>query len=330
MCTVTFKAQTLASEVAEDPIALRIARHCATLPFVRAVGLFGSRAALNDPDDGADWDLGAFTALDGHPPASDREALWSMADSPVRGRAIVREGLNDRFRLDGIHVELEYFTIAGCETALDCVFVDGDTVRRPSEWCVLGECPEAVCADIAICRPTYDPDGVIAAWKERVAQYPAPFRARVMSGSCLQLRYRVKDLARACAIGDAAAFHAALSEYCFLLCRMLYAANRVYFRGIKRAIVGMAGFDTLPADCTERLDRMLRAPLNGDTMSGVAREATALLSQAVDAINRCCDEDRAAIEPGLWDWPDLAVLEGQPLRRDCEPRQASPRRGEEG
>lgn len=281
-------------------------RHCALLPYVRAIALVGSQT-LREGQAG-DWDILAFTDLDGSPDAKSRRTLWSSPTSPIDLQAIGEN--NDRFTFAGARVELDYRPMRDVDEKLDKAVNDGAFEAEANAWLTIADCPEAACAEIADCLSLWDPEGIINVWKSLVSEYPAILQANLLGHVLFEARFKLKDMRRADELGDVALFHMALSHLCFCLLRMLYAINRTYFRGIKRCVEGLSQFTPLPRDCRGRMERLLCAGLSPARLNGLYDEAAALLRETAHlALEQGTDETARVIALGMEDWPDIDPLD---------------------
>lgn len=286
-------------------IVNRVVELCASLDGVRAIALMGSRALGLDGAD--DWDLCVFTAHDGQPGSAQRKALWGGAESPVT--MFPTSGRNDRFRRDGPGIGIDYgLTVSDVDLRIAAVVHEGAVAMTGNYSHTLGECPEAICADISTCESLWDPQQLVRKWKQEVETYPEVFRLNMLEQVLFQARFKLKDLRRATELQDVVLFHVALSEMCFCLLRILFAVNRVYFRGLKWAMRAAYSFAVVPDDWLAQIERLLCTGLTTDSLGHtyhLAREAVTDIARL--GIVQGAKEKRA-VEIGLCDWPDVDPL----------------------
>ena len=298
-----------------ETILHEIAALCATFQSVKAVGLIGSRAS-SDLEGSDDWDLWAFTSSAEQPTEEERRRIWLSDGSPVASATIHCAGMSDRFVIEGIHVGVDFNPpIATIDERLDRVIKKGDVSRLPSSfpnpihWFALGECPEAICADLRMCTPLWDPDHLIMQWQNSLASYPKQFKLNILAHVLFEARRRLIDMRRASEIGDVALFHMALSELCFCLFRILFAINEEYFRGAKWAMQTVSSFRLVPDNWTEEMEDLLRGGLSVQRLQEIFLQAKSLTLGIVELASTQGEEEREAIQSGLWDWPDVDPLE---------------------
>jgi len=294
----------------------RIVALCSAFEPVKAVGLIGSRAS-SEIDRADDWDLWAFTSVDGQPTEEERRRTWLSDGSPIASAAIHCAGSADRFVVAGEHVGVDFGpTVAAINDRLDRVIKEGDVSRLPSSfpnpfhWFALGECPEAICADLAMCVALWDPDNLILAWQNVLASYPKRFKLNILAHVLFEARRRLMDLRRASEIADIALFHIALSELCFSLLRILFAINERYFRGAKWAMHAISEFRLIPDNWNKRMEALLCAGLSARCLDEVWQEARSLTLAVAELASAQGEEEREAIQSGFWDWPDVDPLGG--------------------
>jgi hypothetical protein len=224
-------------------------------------------------------------------------------------------GSGERFVVDGAEISVDFDRIADLEDAVARVIKDADVAMRAEEWCVLGQCPEAVCADIAMCKPLWDPDKVIVGLQKLVWPYPRPFKLNMLHLTLFWARYDLKEMKRAAELGDVTAFHIALSELAFRWLRILFALNGSYFRGTKRAMRQAESFGTLPECFRHRMDALICRELSPRALDGLYKRAKGLTLEIVrlGAIQGA-DEERM-VRLGLSEWPDADSFSGEELRR---------------
>ena len=287
---------------------------CADSHCVKAVGLMGSRA-MEDDCDGGDWDLCGFVDADRIPNRDERSSMWRLEEPPLASAEAHFGGSGERFVIDDAEIGIDFDRIADLVDAVARVTRKADVSMRAEEWCVLGQCPEAVCADIAMCKPLWDPDEVIASLQNLVRPYPRQFKLNMLHLILFWARYDLKEMKRASELGDVTAFHIALSELVFRWLRILFAINGSYFRGAKRAMSRIEGFGVLPAHFRKRAGALVCRELSARSLAGSYERAKDLtLEIAGLGAAPGADEERM-VSRGLSEWPDADCFSAEELRR---------------
>jgi hypothetical protein len=286
---------------------------CAGSRRVKAVGLMGSRA-MEDHGGGGDWDLCGFVDADRIPNRDERSRMWRLEEPPLASAQVHFGGSGERFVIDGAEISIDFDRIADLEDAIARVTRDADVGMRAEEWCVLGQCPEAVCADIAMCKTLWDPDHVIADLQKLVSPYPRRFKLNMLDQTLFWARYDLKEMKRAAELGDVTAFHIALSELVFRWLRILFAINSSYFRGPKRAMRQVEGFDTLPPDFRERADALVCQGLSEGSLAASYDRAKGITLEIARLGADQGEDEEHMVNRGLSEWPDADSFSAQELR----------------
>ena len=115
-------------------------------------------------------------------------------------------------------------------------------------------------AETRICRPLYDPDGVIAHLKESVAVYPPALKRKAVADSLWAVEFTLLHADSYAAKGDVYNTVGCLTRCAANLTQALFALNETYFLTDKRALATAAGFEVQPADFGPRLQAILAHP----------------------------------------------------------------------
>lgn len=115
-------------------------------------------------------------------------------------------------------------------------------------------------AETNICRPLYDPEGVVAALKQRVATYPPALKRKVVADSLWSTEFTLLHAETYAARGDVYNTAGCLTRCATNLAQALFALNETYFLTDKRALRTLAAFPLQPAAYGERLCAVLAAP----------------------------------------------------------------------
>ncbi len=115
-------------------------------------------------------------------------------------------------------------------------------------------------AETQICLPLYDPTGVMAVLKARVATYPPPLKAKIV-GDCLWAAEFILLFARDYAAkGEIYNTVGCLTRITANLTQALFALNERYFLRDKAVMTTIATFPLLPAGYCEEINAMLAHP----------------------------------------------------------------------
>lgn len=115
-------------------------------------------------------------------------------------------------------------------------------------------------AEIEICRPLADPEGLIAALKRQVAVYPPRLRARMIADTLWSAEFSLLHADAFAAAGDVYNTAGCLTRVAANLTQALFALNERYFISDKRALESIAAFPLVPPDYPERLSAILAHP----------------------------------------------------------------------
>ena len=276
------------------------------LKAVVAIGIIGSRA--EDPYSDGDWDLVAFIDAPNHPPPDIRREFWVSTNSPLAGAEIHCSGMCDRFIINGSHVGIDYRPIDSIAADIKQVLEEGTIWQTPDISFVLGCFPEAICADIRMCIPLWDPEDRISAWQASLKNYPEKFRNNIIQQVLFEARFKLADLRRASEISDVTFFHAALSEFCLCLIRIIFALNRRYFRGLKRAMHVLIELRIKPNGVTERLTQLMSSAFVETDLWSPFEVAKQLAVDVAMLAASQGDTESTAAGLALSDWPDAEPL----------------------
>lgn len=115
-------------------------------------------------------------------------------------------------------------------------------------------------AEVATCRPLFDPEGLVAGFKASVAGYPPALRAALVQSSIWGADFTLKLLPPYAARGDVYNTVGSLTRALGYLTQALFALNEKYFTSDKDALAEIAGFAQAPAAYGERVAGLLAAP----------------------------------------------------------------------
>jgi hypothetical protein len=115
-------------------------------------------------------------------------------------------------------------------------------------------------AETNICRPLYDPEGVVAALKQRVATYPPALKRKALVDSLWGTEFTLLHADTHAARGDVYNTVGCLTRGATNLAQALFALNETYFLTDKRALRTIAAFPLQPRNYGARLCAVLASP----------------------------------------------------------------------
>jgi hypothetical protein len=221
--------------------------------WVSAVGLSGGDRPFPEPGQG---DIDLFVYCREIPPKSQREAVLSTLDECIGPICAGRLqgghwGQGDSCQIAGVETWLLYFTVEEARAELE------DTLQGKHLWHVDHYYyPLGRCAMWKTMRVLYDPDGMLATFKTRLADYPAGLAKAVIDYHKAALG-DVEDIERAVRRKDVFFYHFVLDLALDHFLQILFALNRTYFPSRKRSEQYLRLFEVKPEDCEERLFRVI-------------------------------------------------------------------------
>lgn len=115
-------------------------------------------------------------------------------------------------------------------------------------------------AETNICRPLYDPHGVIAELKRQVAIYPANLKEKLVADTLWAAEFSLLFAHDFAAKGDVYNTVGCLTRITANLTQALFALNEQYFMRDKQVMETMSTFAVLPADYVARINAILACP----------------------------------------------------------------------
>jgi hypothetical protein len=115
-------------------------------------------------------------------------------------------------------------------------------------------------AETRICVPLYDPQGIVAGFKEQVTTYPPALKRKVVKDALWSAEFTLLHADTHAAKGDVYNTAGCLARAAANLTQALFALNETYFLTDKRALRTIAGFARQPAGYGERLSAVLACP----------------------------------------------------------------------
>ncbi len=119
------------------------------------------------------------------------------------------------------------------------------------------------------CIPLYDPDGVIADLKARVAVYPPALKAHLITGGLWSAEFTLYHAQGFAATGDVYNTVGCITRMLYKLTHVLYALNETYFAGDKRSQQQIEAFALQPEGYSAAVTALLQHP-GADLAASVA------------------------------------------------------------
>lgn len=112
-------------------------------------------------------------------------------------------------------------------------------------------------AELSVCRPLYDPAGVLAAWKEAVAVYPPALKETIIRESLWSADFTLWQTTGFAEKGDVYNTVGCLARAMKNIMAALFAINERYPLGDKRVMAQLLGAAKLPADLEQKAESVL-------------------------------------------------------------------------
>lgn len=245
----------------------RLIASVAALPSVRAVGKSDGDALPESNES----DIDVFVYCDQIPSGQARlEAVRTMGEA-VRDVRISKEagahwGHCDYVLLADAEVCLMYFTVGQAADEIEGI-LRGERLNKERNYFY----PTGRCATLLGMHILCDKDGFLASMQRRLSEYPDSLALRLTQHH-LELLNDTEDLDRAVQRKDALFYHFALDLALDHFLQALFALNRTFFPSRKRTLQYLASFAIAPADCADRLLRVLALGGTGETVPESYRE----------------------------------------------------------
>nr|RPI87769.1 MAG: DUF4037 domain-containing protein [Chloroflexota bacterium] len=117
--------------------------------------------------------------------------------------------------------------------------------------------PIGRCAMYREMTALYDPDSLLASFKDHTAVYPEELRQKVISHH-FALLDDLEDFERALIRKDVLFYHFALDQALDSFLQVLFALNQKFFPSRKRSLQCIEKFENKPEDCCQRLLEAVR------------------------------------------------------------------------
>jgi predicted nucleotidyltransferase len=245
-----------------EEILTRVVARVSKIQGVQAIVLGGSRAR-GTADERSDIDLGIY--YDGKHPfsttalgAAARELDDRHSDNLVTSFGDWGPGVNGGgwLQIRGHHVDFLYREIGAARDAIDdCI------AGRPRSIYQLGH-PlgfhiQIYAGEVHVCRPLFDPAGLIVQLKSEVREYPEKFRTAAVTKHLFDAEFEIAIAAKPAERGDVMYVAGCLFRAAGFMTLVLYALNRRFYLNEKGAFAESRGFSIKPARFHDIVARVL-------------------------------------------------------------------------
>jgi hypothetical protein len=265
------------------------------VPGIVAMVLGGSRA-LGTHAERSDVDIGLYyrdaeqfdiAALAAAARALDDRHLSDLVTPPGGWGAWVDGG--GWLQVDGLHVDVIYRDLRRVERVV------ADALAGRFETAYHWGYPHSFvstiyAAEIAGCRPLWDPDGAIARLKAHLHPYPEPLRAAMVSAFGREAEFFVMVARHGLSRCDLAYTAGCCYRVMACLMQVLCTHNRSYLMNEKGAVAQAAALPTTVPDLAARVAAIFGA-LHPDEAS---------LARALDELARLVADVRELVAPSDW------------------------------
>jgi predicted nucleotidyltransferase len=275
----------------------RVVARAASVRGIRAIVLGGSRAR-GTADEHSDIDLGIYY---------DSRRPFRIPDLERAARELDdghRRGLLTPFGTWGPGVNGGgWLVIEGRH--VDFLYRDLDLVRRAIEDCragrpgfvyqlghPLGFHNQIHAGEVSVCRPLYDPAGVVRTLKRAVAKYPPRLRRAIVTKHMFDAAFELAIAGKPAQRGDTMYVAGCLFRAAGFMTLVLYALNRRWWLNEKGALAETRSFAVAP--------RRFRATV-ASVLAGVGREpgatarSIARMKSLWERTKECAAAERIAI-----------------------------------
>jgi len=214
----------------------------------------------------ADSDLDFYMIIEAAKPCVEiMQVIQSVADDP--SSIYISSGFDDApyggsidFRYRGIPIETTVHTASRLRQRVEeCL--DGRFEIIPQTWTSNGYYTFIYLSELRFVQPLYDPEGIIAAYKNRLEQYPETLRKSIIDCFFERANTWLDNFHYESAIERSdILFTAPIVLHTILdMVQVIFALNRQYFCGDKKLRKALAGMDYCPAALLENLEFLLSA-----------------------------------------------------------------------
>ena len=268
-----------------DLILSQVVARVSKIEHIQAIVLGGSRAR-GTADEHSDIDLGIY--YDGKHPfsipalgAAAKELDDRHSDNLVTSFGDWGPGVNGGgwLQIRGHHVDFLYREIGAVREAIEeCI------AGRPRSIFQLGH-PlgfhiQIYAGEVHVCRPLFDPTGLIAQLKSEVREYPEKFLTAAVTKHLFDAEFEIAIAAKPAERGDVMYVAGCLFRAAGFMTLVLYALNRIFYLNEKGAFAESRGFSIKPARFHDTVASVLGQV--GTTPTQMSASVVGLQSLAAD------------------------------------------------
>lgn len=238
-----------------------IAAEVRTVPGVRALALGGSRAR-GTHNASSDIDLGIYYHSHQELDIDALAAVAAKLDDERRTELITPPGgwgpwINGGgwLRIQSHPVDFLYRDVTRVAAAIDtCLAGTITTHYQPGH--PHGFVSAIYLGEIAICRPLWDPDGIIASLKTRVVPYPSELQQAIIHHAAWEIDFSIGIARKSVARVDLAYAAGCCFRSVMCMLEVLFALNREYWLNEKGAVAIANRFANKPPDVEKRINEV--------------------------------------------------------------------------
>ncbi|MCL2361070.1 MAG: DUF4037 domain-containing protein [Defluviitaleaceae bacterium] len=210
---------------------------------------------------------------------ADKDAPWYITpdfDMTVYGGVI-------DFRYKGTPVETTVHTVARVKQRVE-ESLEGRFEIFPEIWTIGGYYTYVYLSELDFIKPIWDPDGVLAAYKEQIKVYPEKLRKSIIecfmdrAGIWLDNFHYESAIARK----DFIYTGPIVIQTVLNMAQVIFAINKVYFTGDKKIGAALEKLPYCPALLLENLESLFSAPADVE----ILQKQRLILRQVRDELQR--------------------------------------------
>ncbi|HEU5103841.1 MAG TPA: DUF4037 domain-containing protein [Roseiflexaceae bacterium] len=256
-----------------DQILQQLVEACADLPGFVAMSLGGS-ASAGLADAQSDLDIHVYWRASLATSEQRAGRLAGYADAGSVEVDMRFWGLEDHLRIGGRDIELIYVHLGDLLDEVERAYGEGLGAEGFAT---------AQLFYVANGRPFYDPDGGLAALRERLASYPEATRRRLLDSHPALLRAYLRHLRVAQGRGDLLFVQHRRYTIQMVFFNALFALNRRYHPGEKRLLIHGERCPLRPANCATRWAAAARLaaddPALSEALAGLINDICTLIEE---------------------------------------------------
>jgi predicted nucleotidyltransferase len=266
-----------------------------TVPGVEAVVLGGSRARGTHTEK-SDIDLGIYYRPSAPLDLTELARVATEVDDEHRPNLVTAIGgwgpwINGGgwLTVDGLPVDFLYRDLDKVDRIIsDCL--DGHIEVIYQAGHPLGFVSAIYLAEVALCRPLWDPHETVASLKSRVQPYPPRLKQAIIDSFWWEAEFSLGIAHKSISRGDVVYAAGCCFRCVGCMLQTLFAINEEYWMNEKGAVAIAAGFPILPHNFGERVEWAFeRLNENGEAIA----DALDTLRPLLDECGKLVEEARA-------------------------------------